>query len=141
MSNYDIKDLNQAEGGRRRMDWAEREMPVLRQIRARFKKEKPLKGLRVSACLHVTTETANLMVTLQDGGADIVLTASNPLSTQDDVAAALVNQYEIPTFAIKGEEMSLLQTHPCRARTQTANDDGRWRRPCVIPVLHRDGSL
>lgn len=104
MSNYDVKDLNQAEGGRRRMDWAEREMPVLRSIRERFKKEKPLKGLRVSACLHVTTETANLMVTLQEGGADIVLTASNPLSTQDDVAAALVNQFEIPTFAIKGED-------------------------------------
>src|SRR5260221_2449040 len=104
MSNYDVKDLNQAEGGRRRMDWAEREMPVLRQIRTAILKEKPLKGLRVSACLHVTTETANLMVTLQDGGADIVLTASNPLSTQDDVAAALVNQFEIPTFAIKGED-------------------------------------
>ncbi len=104
MSNYDIKDINQAEGGRRRMDWAEREMPVLRQIRERFAKEKPLKGVRVSACLHVTTETANLMRTLQEGGADIVLTASNPLSTQDDVAAALVNQYEIPTYAIKGED-------------------------------------
>jgi len=104
MSNYDIKDINQAEGGRRRMEWAEHEMPVLRQIRARFKKEKPLEGLRVSACLHVTTETANLMVTLQEGGADIVLTASNPLSTQDDVAAALVNQFEIPTYAIKGED-------------------------------------
>ena len=104
MSNYDIKDINQAEGGRRRIDWAEREMPVLRSIRERFKKEKPLKGLRVSACLHVTTETANLMHTLQEGGADIVLTASNPLSTQDDVAAALVNQFEIPTFAIKGED-------------------------------------
>ena len=104
MSNYDIKDISQAEGGRRRMDWAEREMPVLRQIRERFAKEKPLKGLRVSACLHVTTETANLMRTLQEGGADIVLTASNPLSTQDDVAAALVNQFEIPTYAIKGED-------------------------------------
>jgi adenosylhomocysteinase len=104
MSNHDVKDLSQAEGGRRRIDWAEREMPVLRSIRERFKKEKPLKGLRVSACLHVTTETANLMRTLQEGGADIVLTASNPLSTQDDVAAALVNQYEIPTFAIKGED-------------------------------------
>lgn len=104
MSNYDVKDINQAEGGRRRIDWAEREMPVLRMIRERFKKEKPLKGLRVSACLHVTTETASLMRTLQEGGADIVLTASNPLSTQDDVAAALVNQYEIPTFAIKGED-------------------------------------
>src|SRR5512145_3175291 len=103
-SKYDIKDINQAEGGHRRIDWAEREMPVLRQIRERFKKEKPLQGLRVSACLHVTTETANLMRTLHEGGADIVLTASNPLSTQDDVAAALVNQYEIPTFAIKGED-------------------------------------
>jgi adenosylhomocysteinase len=79
-------------------------MPVLRSIRERFKKEKPLKGLRISCCLHVTTETANLMITLQEGGADIVLTASNPLSTQDDVAAALVNQYEIPVFAIKGED-------------------------------------
>jgi len=104
MNNYDIKDIEQAEGGRRRIDWAEREMPVLRQIRARFKKEKPLKGLRLSCCLHVTTETANLMITLQEGGADIVLTASNPLSTQDDVAAALVNQYEIPVYAIKGED-------------------------------------
>src|SRR5512145_1786350 len=104
MSNYDVRDLSLAEGGRRRMDWAEREMPVLRQIRERFKKEKPLKGLRLSCCLHVTTETANLMITLQEGGADIVLTASNPLSTQDDVAAALVNNYEIPVFAIKGED-------------------------------------
>jgi adenosylhomocysteinase len=104
MNNYDIKDLNQAEGGRRRIDWAEREMPVLRSIRERFKKEKPLKGLRLSCCLHVTTETANLMITLQEGGADVVLTASNPLSTQDDVAAALVNQFEIPVFAIKGED-------------------------------------
>jgi adenosylhomocysteinase len=104
MSNYDIKDIQQAEGGRRRIEWAEREMPVLRSIRERFKKEKPLKGLRLSCCLHVTTETANLMRTLHEGGADIVLTASNPLSTQDDVAAALVNQFEIPVFAIKGED-------------------------------------
>ncbi len=104
MNHYDIKDLNQAEGGRRRIDWAEREMPVLRQIRERFAKEKPLKGLRLSACLHVTAETGNLMRTLHEGGADVVLTASNPLSTQDDVAAALVNQYEIPVFAIKGED-------------------------------------
>jgi adenosylhomocysteinase len=103
MSNYDIKDLNQAEGGRRRIDWAELEMPVLRQIRERFAKEKPLKGLRMSACLHVTAETGNLARTLHDGGADLVLTASNPLSTQDDVAAALVSQYEIPVYAIKGE--------------------------------------
>lgn len=104
MSNYDIKDLQLAEGGRRRIDWAEREMPVLRSIRERFKKEKPLKGMRLSCCLHVTTETANLMITLQEGGADLVLTASNPLSTQDDVAAALVNNYEIPVFAVKGED-------------------------------------
>ena len=100
MSNYDVKDLSLAEGGRRRMDWAEREMPVLRQIRERFKKEKPLKGLRLSCCLHVTTETANLMVTLQDGVAYIVLTASTPLSTQADVAAPLVSQFKIPVFAI-----------------------------------------
>ena len=103
-NNYDIKDINQAEGGRRRMDWAEREMPVLRSISQRFKKEKPLKGMRMSACLHVTAETANLMRVLQEGGADVVLTASNPLSTQDDIAAVLVNQFEIPTYAIKGED-------------------------------------
>jgi adenosylhomocysteinase len=103
MSNYDIKDIKQAEGGRRRIEWAEREMPVLRQIRERFAKERPLQGLRLSACLHVTTETANLAHTLHLGGADLVLVASNPLSTQDDVAAALVSFYEIPTFAIKGE--------------------------------------
>ena len=127
MSNYDIKDINQAEGGRRRIDWAEREMPVLRQIRERFAKEKPLKGVRVSACLHVTTETANLMVTLQDGGADIVLTASNPLSTQDDVAAALVNQYEIPTYAIKGEDNVTYYKHITAAldhKPHMTMDDG-----------------
>jgi adenosylhomocysteinase len=104
MSNYDIKDAKLAEGGRRRIEWAEREMPVLRLIRERFQKERPLKGMRLSACLHVTTETANLAQTLHLGGADLVLTASNPLSTQDDVAAALVNIYEVPTFAIKGED-------------------------------------
>src|SRR5512139_2673261 len=103
MNNYDIKDSKLAEGGRRRIDWAEREMPVLRLIRERFTKERPLKGVRMSACLHVTTETANLAQTLHAGGADLVLTASNPLSTQDDVAAALVNIYEVPTYAIKGE--------------------------------------
>ena len=104
MENSDIKDKSLAEGGRRRIDWAEREMPVLRTIRERFALEKPLKGIRLSACLHVTTETANLARTLTAGGADLVLTASNPLSTQDDVAAALVNIYEVPTFAIKGED-------------------------------------
>jgi adenosylhomocysteinase len=104
MENYHVKDIHQAEGGRRKIEWAEREMPVLRLIRERFTKERPLAGMRVSACLHVTTETANLMHTLQVGGADIVLTASNPLSTQDDVAASLVMHYEIPTYAIKGED-------------------------------------
>ncbi len=111
MSNYDVKDMTFAEGGRRRIDWAEHEMPVLRMIKERFSKEKPLKGLRVSACLHVTTETANLMKTLQAGGADIVLTASNPLSTQDDVAASLVSHEEIPTFAIKGEDNATYYKH------------------------------
>jgi adenosylhomocysteinase len=111
MNTHDIKDIQLAEGGRRRIDWAEREMPVLRMIRERFEKEKPLKGLRLSACLHVTTETANLARTLQAGGADLVLTASNPLSTQDDVAAALVNIYEIPTFAIKGEDNDTYYRH------------------------------
>ena len=99
----DIRDINLAQGGRLRIEWAEQEMPVLRSIRERFSKEKPLKGLRMSACLHVTTETANLMHTLQEGGADIMLSASNPLSTQDDVAASLVANFEIPVFAAKGE--------------------------------------
>lgn len=104
MSNYDIRDANLAEGGHRRIDWAGNEMPVLRLIRERFEKERPLQGVRLSACLHVTAETANLAQTLHAGGADLVLTASNPLSTQDDVAAALVSRFEIPTFAIKGED-------------------------------------
>ncbi len=127
MSNYDIKDKSLAEGGRRRIDWAEREMPVLRLIRERFKKERPLKGLRLSACLHVTTETAGLMLTLQAGGADIVLTASNPLSTQDDVAAALVNLYEIPTYAIKGEDNVTYYKHIAAAldhKPHMTMDDG-----------------
>jgi adenosylhomocysteinase len=126
MTNCDIKDKSLAEGGRRRIDWAEREMPVLRQIKARFIKERPLKGLRVSACLHVTTETANLMTTLQAGGADIVLTASNPLSTQDDVAAALVNIYEIPTYAIKGEDNV---TYYKSTRTAANCWMGSWAAP------------
>ncbi len=136
MSNYDIKDINLAEGGRRRIEWAEREMPVLRLIRERFEKEKPLKGLRLSACLHVTTETANLMRTLQAGGADIVLTASNPLSTQDDVAAALVNQYEIPVYAIKGENNVTYYKHLGAAldhKPQMTMDDGAD----LVSVLHK----
>jgi len=137
MSNYDIKDLNLAEGGRRRIDWAEREMPVLRMIRERFEKEKPLKGVRMSACLHVTTETANLMRTLQVGGADIVLTASNPLSTQDDVAAALVNQYEIPVFAMKGEDNVTYYKHLGAAldhKPQVTMDDGAD----LVSTIHKE---
>jgi adenosylhomocysteinase len=137
MSNYDIKDINQAEGGRRRIEWAEREMPVLRLIRERFAKEKPLKGVRVSACLHVTTETANLMVTLQEGGADVVLTASNPLSTQDDVAAALVSQYEIPVYAIKGENNVTYYKHIGAAldhKPHVTMDDGAD----LVSTIHKE---
>ena len=111
MEKYDVKDIKLAEGGRLKIEWAELEMPVLRTIQKRFAKERPLEGIRVSACLHVTTETANLMRTIQSGGADVVLTASNPLSTQDDVAAALVSQFEIPTFAIKGETNTVYYKH------------------------------
>src|SRR5436853_281691 len=108
---YDVKDLALAEEGKRRIEWADRQMPVLAAIRERFEREQPLAGHRISACLHVTTETANLMHTLQMGGADIVLCASNPLSTQDDVAASLVSDYEIPTYAIKGEDNSIYYDH------------------------------
>ncbi len=124
---HDVKNLDLATGGRYRIDWAELEMPVLRAIRERFAKEQPLKGMRVSACLHVTTETANLMHTLQVGGADIVLCASNPLSTQDDVAAALVAQYEIPVYAVKGEDNDTYYTHIKAAldhRPHITMDDG-----------------
>lgn len=108
---HDVKSLDLATGGRYRIEWAEHEMPVLRSIRERFEREKPLQGCRVSACLHVTTETANLMHTLQVGGADIVLCASNPLSTQDDVAASLVSHFEIPVYAIKGEDNNTYYDH------------------------------
>lgn len=101
---FDIKDINQATGGRHRIEWAKQEMPVLQSIHAQFAAEKPLAGLRLGACMHVTTETANLMRALQAGGADIVVCASNPLSTQDDVAASLVAHDEIPVYAIKGED-------------------------------------
>jgi adenosylhomocysteinase len=112
MSNqYDVADLNLATGGRYRIEWAENDMPVLRQIRARFEREKPLKGVRISACLHVTTETANLVRTLQAGGAEVVLCASNPLSTQDDVAASLVAHNEIPVYAVKGEDNARYYSH------------------------------
>src|SRR5947208_6520012 len=98
---HNVKDLGLAEEGIRRIEWADRNMPVLAAIRERFEREQPLAGYRISACLHVTTETANLARTLTAGGADLVLCASNPLSTQDETAAALVEKYEIPTFAIK----------------------------------------
>ena len=100
----DVKNARLAAGGLKRLEWANRDMPVLQLVRERFQKELPLKGLRMSACLHVTAETANLMRTLKAGGADIVLCASNPLSTQDDVAAATCEKHEIPTCAIKGED-------------------------------------
>jgi adenosylhomocysteinase len=108
---YDIKDINLADKGKLRIEWADQNMPVLQLIRQRFEKEQPLKGVRISACLHVTTETANLMRTLKAGGADAVLCASNPLSTQDDVAASLVKDYEIPVFAIKGEDKDTYYKH------------------------------
>ena len=108
---YDVKDLNLAEEGKQRIEWAEREMPVLRLIRERFSKEKPLEGVKIVACAHITTETANLARTLQAGGADSLLIASNPLSTQDDVAAALVSEYGIPVMAIKGESTETYMRH------------------------------
>src|SRR5467141_4803550 len=104
MVQHDVKDPSLSGAGRLRIEWAEQSMPVLRQVRERFAKEQPLKGARIGACLHVTTETANLMLTLKAGGAEIALCASNPLSTQDEVAAALVHRYGIATFAIKGED-------------------------------------
>src|SRR3954453_12996063 len=107
----DVKDINLAPGGKRRIEWAEREMPVLRQIRERFAQEKPLQGLRLVACAHVTTETANLVRALQAGGAETVLIASNPLSTQDDVAASLVADWQVPVYAIKGESTDTYNRH------------------------------
>ncbi len=124
--NYDVKDLSLAEGGRQRIEWAAREMPVVKLIKERFGKEKPLKGIRISACLHVTTETANLALALKEGGANVVLCASNPLSTQDDVAAALV-EYGVPTNAIKGEDEKTYYKHINTAldnNPQLTVDDG-----------------
>jgi adenosylhomocysteinase len=109
--NFDILDKNLNGKGKLRIEWAERDMPVLRQIRHRFHQEKPLKGLKIAACLHVTTETANLMITLKEGGAEPALCASNPLSTQDDVAASLAIDYQIPVFAIKGENNEVYYKH------------------------------
>src|SRR5262249_38070733 len=108
---HDVKDLSLAEKGELRIEWAQQNMPVLMAIKQRFEKEKPLQSVRIAACLHVTTETANLMLVLQAGGADARLCASNPLSTQDDVAAALVKKYNMPTFAIKGEDNDTYYKH------------------------------
>jgi adenosylhomocysteinase len=127
MKAADVADLALADAGRLKVEWADRQMPVLAGIRERFEKERPLEGWRISACLHVTAETANLMRTLAAGGADTVLCSSNPLSTQDDVAASLVTHFEIPTYAIKGEDRDSYYTHIGAAldhRPQVTMDDG-----------------
>jgi adenosylhomocysteinase len=134
---HDVKDLALAPGGIARVEWADRQMPVLAAIRERFDRERPLDGLRISACLHVTTETANLARTLAAGGADVVLCASNPLSTQDDAAAALVEEYGISVFAIRGEDNETYYSHIEAAvdhRPQLTMDDGAD----VIGVLHKE---
>jgi adenosylhomocysteinase len=131
----DVKDLALADTGRRRIEWAAQSMPVLATIRKQFIKTQPLKNIRVAACLHVTTETANLMIALRDGGAQIALCASNPLSTQDDVAAALVREYGIPTFSIKGESNDVYYSHIMAAldhNPQITMDDGAD----VVTALH-----
>ena len=110
-SKGDVKNISLTSEGIKRIEWASREMPVLNLIKERFSREKPLKGLRLSGCLHITTETANLALTLKEGGAQLALCASNPLSTQDEVAAALVGEYDIPTYAIKGEDTETYYTH------------------------------
>jgi adenosylhomocysteinase len=136
MRNCDVKDMSLAKEGRLRTDWAARQMPVLKLIRERFGKEKPLKGVRISACLHITTETANLALTLKEGGAEVVLCASNPLSTQDDAAAALVD-YGVPVNAIKGEDNKTYYKHIVTAlkhRPQITMDDGAD----LVSTLHKD---
>ena len=137
MIEHDVKDLNLATAGRYKIEWAESQMPVLQLIRERFAKERPLAGLKVSACLHVTSETAGLVRTMQAGGADIVLCASNPLSTQDEVAASLVANDEIPVYAIKGEDNSTYYQHLNAAldhHPQMTMDDG-----CdLVSVLHKE---
>ncbi len=125
--NGDVKDMALAEQGKRKIEWANQQMPVLHLIRKRFIKEQPLKGIRIAACLHVTSETANLAITLRDGGADVVVCGSNPLSTQDEVAASLVKDYNIPTFAIKGEDNATYYAHINAAldhKPQVTMDDG-----------------
>ncbi len=135
--SHDVRDLSLAPEGRTRIEWADRHMPVLATIRERFARERPLEGYRLSACLHVTSETANLARTLAAGGADLVLCASNPLSTQDDVAAALVVEYGVPVFAIRGEDEETYYSHIDAAvehRPQLTMDDGAD----VIGVLHKE---
>jgi len=127
MVEHDVTDLALATAGRLRIEWAEQSMPVLRQVRERFTKDQPLKGTRLAACLHVTTETAVLMLTLKAGGAQLALCASNPLSTQDDAAAALVREYDIPVFARKGEDHATYYRHiesALASRPQVTMDDG-----------------
>jgi adenosylhomocysteinase len=136
MKNYDVKDLSLAQEGKLRIDWAGKEMPVVKLIGERFGREKPLAGVRVSACLHITTETANLALALKEGGAEVVLCASNPLSTQDDVAAALVD-YGIPVNAIKGEDNKTYYKHIITAlehKPQITMDDGAD----LVSTLHKD---
>ncbi len=135
--NYDCKDLSLAGEGRKRIEWADEKMPVLRMIRERFSKEKPLDGLRIAACLHVTTETANLMRTLKAGGAEVVLCASNPLSTQDDVVASQIEHFGISVFAIKGEDNETYYKHINSAldiEPSITMDDGAD----LVSTLHKD---
>jgi adenosylhomocysteinase len=134
---YDVKDLSLADDGNKRIEWAAREMPVISTIRERFAKERPLEGLRVAACLHVTTETANLMLALRDGGAQLALCASNPLSTQDDVAAALVTLHGIPVYSIRGEDDEIYYRHIHAAldqKPQITLDDGAD----LVATLHKE---
>ncbi|MFO7996011.1 MAG: adenosylhomocysteinase, partial [Dehalococcoidia bacterium] len=136
MKHYDIKDPSLAREGKLRIDWAGKEMPVVKLIKERFAREKPLAGVRISACLHVTTETANLALALKEGGADVVLCASNPLSTQDDVAAALVD-YGVPVNAIRGEDNETYYQHIITAlehKPQLTMDDGAD----LVSTLHKD---
>jgi adenosylhomocysteinase len=123
----DVKDLSLADGGKKRIEWAFQWMPVLQSVRKEFIKNQPLKGVRISACLHVTTETANLAIVMRDGGAEVCLCASNPLSTQDDAAASLVKDYEIPTYSIKGEDNKTYYSHIAAAldhKPHITMDDG-----------------
>lgn len=136
MIKHDVKDITLAKKGKLRIEWAAQEMPVLKIITERFRKEKPLKGFRLSACLHVTTETANLMETLQAGGAEVTLCASNPLSTQDDVAASLVKNSKIPVFAIKGEDNKTYYRHindVLSCKPHMTMDDGAD----IVSTLHK----